>query len=636
MQDLDAPGELTGSLTGTTRRRFIRGVAAAGVSTVASYGLARAAGADLFEASAFATGSTPFSEFTAIAASAGDRLEAPEGFRADVVIAWGDAFADDRGNTFTYGFNNDFLAFFPLKGPNEGLLFVNHEYAGPFYQHGYKPTAEAVAAGKTAEQVEIERASVGNSIVHVKRDHEGVWKVVSPSRYNRRVYGGVVTNAPRAEGSLFAVTGPLAGHPRVGYEIAGSLGNCSGGTTPWGTVLSCEENFDGYGLPLEEGNDSASGWVEAGFPQYDPGTPYREDSANAYAWYGWVCEHDPYDPSSKPRKHTALGRFRHENTAFRHVPGKRFVLYMGDDKANEGVYKFVSDGEFKPGVRGGTNKDLLAAGTLYIARWEPGGRREFATAGDTTPISATSGTGTWVEVLGEELIDTATLLRERFGDEYDAHFATNRPEDVEVEEGTGHVYIAFTNNSSVKDVHGAIRRLVEDGNDPEAVSFAWEDFAEGGPSGRGEEGEQGFSCCDNLVFDAKGDLWVVTDISSSTLNDEGPLQYHANNAVFHIPTSGPNAGIAYRFANMPSEAEGTGPYFTPDGHTLFVNVQHPGEIANSDDSDSVFGQPETYTSYWPDGDRSESRNPSLPKPSTVAITRLPKAEPGLNVIPRPA
>ena len=624
----------SGTLTGTTRRRFIRGIAAAGASTAATYGLARGGG--IFEATALASGKTPFSEFTAIAASAGDRVEVPEGFRADVVIASGDRFSDTRGNTFTYGFNNDFLAFLPLKGANEGLLFVNHEYAAPFYQHGFKPTAEAVAAGKTAEQVEIERESVGNSIVHVKRDgRTGVWKVVSPSPYNRRIYGGVV-KAPRAEQSVFDVTGPLAGHPRVGWAIEGSLANCSGGTTPWGTVLSCEENFDGVGLPLEEGNDSAYGWVEAGFAQYDPGAPYREDSTGGFAKYGWVCEHDPYEPDSRPRKHTALGRFRHENTAFRHVPGKRFVLYMGDDKSNEGVYKFVSDGTFKPGVRGGANKDLLAAGTLYIARWEPEGRRVFAEAGDTTPTSATSGTGTWVEVADEELIDTATLLRERFGDdEYDAHFATNRPEDIEVEPDTGHVYIAFTNNSSVNDVHGAVRRLVEAGGDPEALAFTWEDFAEGGPTGSADPGEQGFSCCDNLVFDVKGDLWVVTDISSGTLNDEGPLQYHANNAVFHIPTSGPNAGIAYRFANMPIESEGTGPYFTPDGHTLFVNVQHPGETANADDSEAVYGQPETYPSWWPAGDRSEGRKPSLPKPATVAITRLVKPVDGLNVIPRP-
>ena len=90
-----------------------------------------------------------------------------------------------------------------------------------------------------------------------------------------------------------------------------------------------------------------------------------------------------------------------------------------------------------------------------------------------------------MEVRDNELIDTATLLRGRFGDEeYDAHFATNRPEDVEVEPGTGHLFIAFTNNASVNDVHGAVRRLVEDGADPEATSFRWDDFAEGGPTAR--------------------------------------------------------------------------------------------------------------------------------------------------------
>jgi uncharacterized protein len=251
-------------------------------------------------------------------------------------------------------------------------------------------------------------------------------------------------------------------------------------------------------------------------------------------------------------------------------------------------------------------------------------------------LTAESGTGEWVEVLESELVDTATKLRARFPD-FDARFATNRPEDVEVDPKTGDVYVALTNNSTVNDVHGSVRRLQEEGNDPEAMTFTWEDYANGGETGRRDEGERGFSCVDNLVFDRRNDLWIVTDISSGTLNRPGPLQYHANNAMFYVPTDeDPEDRLAFRFANMPIESEGTGPYFTPDEKTLFVNVQHPGEISNTN-ATSIFGKAETYNSFWPDGNKTENRNPATPKPATVVITRPSKRRyaDGMNLIPRP-
>ncbi|WP_320670384.1 PhoX family protein [Patulibacter defluvii] len=608
---------------GRTRRSFIRGVAAAGASTAAAVALDGAGITDLLGDSAVAAGPpTRFSEFTAIAASSADQVQVPEGFRADVLIKWGDEFANSDGTKLRYGFNNDFLAFLKLDGkPDEGLLFVNHEYPAPFFQHGNKDPKT-----KTEEQIALEKDAVGNSILHIRRV-DGLWQVVSPSPYNRRITGG----APACE-----ITGPLRGTTQVvgGANLtiettaAGSLANCSGGITPWGTTLSCEENYDGYW-----GDDSAFayGWKHgAGNDRYDEKT---------FAHYGWVVEHDPYDPSSTPRKHTALGRFRHENTAFRHVAGKKFVLYMGDDKAGEGVYKFVSDREFLPGRRS-HNLRILEQGTLYIAKWSPEGRRRFASqdagkAGGAL-VTPESGSGEWVKVEQNELVDTAALLRARIGSaQYDLHFATNRPEDVEVD-ADGTVYVSFTNNtgSNVWDYHGSIRKLVEAGNDPTALTFTWQDYADGGPTGRAGAGEQGFSSCDNLVFDSANNLWVVTDISSSSLNKPSAAhyQYHQNNAVFMIPRSGPNAGVAFRFANMPVEAEGTGPYFDADESTLFVNVQHPGEETPA--SGGVYGDPATYSSWWPAGNKTAGVNPSLPRPATVAITRVKKGDdPGDTTIP---
>jgi uncharacterized protein len=593
---------LRGRLT-STRRDFIRGIAAAGASTAGAVAMERSR-AYLFAEQALARGArNSFSDFRAIAASSEDALEVAPGFRAEVLISWGDIFRGADRRALRYGFNNDFLAYFPLRGSREGLLFVNHEYPDPFFLHGYK----AAGGPKNPAQVQEEQDSVGNSILHVRRRRNGLWRVVSPSPYNRRIYG----DRPDLE-----FTGPLVGATGIGTSAHGSLGNCSGGVTPWGTAVSCEENFDDYGLDVEADVPDQYGWVQFGGDpadvEYDP---------ERFKKYGWVCEHDPYDPDSVGRKHTALGRFRHENAAFRHEPGKRFVLYMGDDRNNEGVYKFVSDRRFRR-RRGSDNRRLLESGQLYIARWEPEGRRRFAAPGDLTPITATEGTGTWEPVPEEALDDTATKLRAALGDaEYDLHYATNRPEDLEVAED-GSVFIALTNNTSVNDSHGAVRRLRERRNDPEALEFRWRDYAAGGPTGAADPGTQGFSSPDNLVFDEARNLWVVTDISTSRLNRPNEYAFHKNNAMFMVPTSGPNRGVAFRFANGPVECELTGPYFTPDERTLFVNVQHPGELTgNSSSAPGIFGQEVTYTSWWPEGNRTAGENPSTPKPSTVAIMR---------------
>jgi secreted PhoX family phosphatase len=383
------------------------------------------------------------------------------------------------------------------------------------------------------------------------------------------------------------------------------------------------------------------GWADPttdgfpGYPEYHPDSPYR--SGSGFRKYGWVCEHDPYDPTFVPRKHTALGRFRHENTSYRHVPGKPFVIYMGDDGSNDCVYKFVSDREFQPGNRA-HNLQILEAGTLYVARWEPEGRRRFTTSGDTEPITAESGTGTWVEIPEEGLSDTRNYLepvsanRSSTSTDYGLHYATNRPEDLEVGPD-GEVYIALSNNSNVNDAHGSVRKLVEEENDPTALSFVWTDYAAGGPT---DQGGRGFSSPDNLHFDSEDNLWVVTDISTGSLNQPGPSEYHANNAAFMVPTKGPNAGVAFRFANMPVEAEGTGPFFSPDESALFINVQHPGEQSGEKGSPAVFGEPETYSSYWPRGNKTTEQNPSEPLPSTVVITRVQAGQPdGTPVIPPP-
>ena len=285
----DAAGRpMRGKLSSATRRDFIRGVAAAGASTVGAVAL-ESSGVDLFSEQAFARHrGNDFSDFRAIAPSSADTLEVANGFRADVLISWGDIFRGKDRRALRYGFNNDFLAYFPLRGSREGLLFVNHEYPDPFFLHGYKPNGSA----KNAAQVQEEQDSVGNSILHVKRRDNGRWKVVSPSKYNRRIYG---------DRPDLVFTGPLRGAPGIGNSAHGSLGNCSGGITPWGTALSCEENFDGYGTAPAPNVEFSYGW-----PQFGGQPEDAEYEFVTFKKYGWVCEHDPYDPElRRPQAHGA-------------------------------------------------------------------------------------------------------------------------------------------------------------------------------------------------------------------------------------------------------------------------------------------------------------------------------------------
>jgi uncharacterized protein len=317
----------------------------------------------------------------------------------------------------------------------------------------------------------------------------------------------------------------------------GSLANCAGGITPWGTALPAEENWSDYATEY--------GWG----PEF---------AAENNGGYGWVMEVDPFDPDWTPRKHTNLGRLRHENATVWAREGKRLVVYTGDDARNKLLYKYVSAGSYRS-VRSRRNSRLLEDGQLWVAEFAPASQDE----------TVLSGTGRWhrVEMSPAALVDPDTWVRAQpwFNP---ATFPLNRPEDAEIDPFDNSLYTALTNNTD--DPHGRIRRLAEEGRDPTADSFAWSDVAVGGPD---PDQVRGFSSPDNLVFDRFGNLWMVTDISSSALN-EGVYAYHRNNGIFMIRVDGPDAGLAFRFGSVPNEAESTGPIWTPDQTTMFLAIQH--------------------------------------------------------------
>ena len=527
--------------------------------------------------------------FKAIEPTDKDDLVLPEGFRYELIRSSGDPL----GGGLTYGDHNDFVAYFPidtLQGGNnseDGILWVNHEYINPMFWSDY--TDPEGATKKTKDQIAREKAGVGGSIFRVKKQGDS-WRFVENDEHNRRI------DATTPMG----VTGPAAGSPEMQMEgkseVIGTFANCSGGVTPWNTVLTCEENFqDYYGQRTDDQGEPGQGTDDA---------PEALEIAETYRWlddpesaqppehYGWIVEIDPFDPESKPRKHTWLGRIRHENAAINVSDSGKVVVYTGHDEEDRSIYKFISSGTYNPDDRE-ANFELLSDGMLYVADFANGWW--VALDYENNPLFKDNDYKSQAEVL-VRTIDAATLE----DPETEAPIGTplDRCEDIEVHPETGQVYAALTNNELHGNFYGQIIRLTEKDDNPEATEFTYEVFAAGGP-------QTGFASPDNLTFDANNNLWVITDMSSDKLN-AGIYTTFKNNGAFVMPAGidgGVSGGDVFQFASAPVQSELTGPAFTPDGKTLFLAIQHPGEESES---------PDNPTSTWPGGDE--------PKSSLVAIT----------------
>ncbi len=551
------------------------------------------------------------------------------GYNADVLASWGDPVVPgapafdpkaQRGadQARQFGFNNDFTMYFPLTqgdGASEhGLLCVNHEYVLPHLMHPGL-TATNARLGSTAEQLRIEQEAVGVSVMEVKRFASG-WDVVK-GRYGRRI----TATTP------IQISGPAAGHARMrtkadpsGRKVLGTFANCAGGITPWGTYLTCEENMDGFFTKPKSGHPEMRNYsrMTIGDPQYT--SWHRLDSRfdtnkepNEANRFGWVVEIDPYAPESAPVKRTALGRFKHESASCYANPDGRVIVYSGCDSKFEYVYRYVSNERMSADRE--QNKRLLDDGTLYAALFKPDGRLQWLPLiFGIGPLNPKNGFHSQADV----------LIEARRAADLVGATPMDRPEDVEVNPKTGKLYIVMTKNSSrderqadpanprARNIHGHIIEVSAeiDGHINHATpEHRWDMFMMAGnpyePTDfalyQGQPSPHGWlSCPDNMAFDAQGRMWLTTDGQ--------PKSVGFADGVFACDTEGEGRGVTRHFLRGPKGCELTGPSFTPNGKTMFVAVQHPGDTSGSN-----FDNPSTR---WPQFD------PAMPpRPSVLAVTK---------------
>ncbi len=556
------------------------------------------------------------------------------GYKANVLIRWGDKVAKDapafdiakqsaEAQEKQFGYNNDFIGYMPLpagsKNSEHGLLVVNHEYTNPELMFSGL-TAEDAMDKVTKEQVEVELAAHGLSVIEVKKV-KGAWQVVENSPYARRI---------SMRSTAMDITGPAAGHDRLktkadptGRKVIGTLNNCAGGKTPWGTVLSAEENFHQYfaGEPAGPEADSHKRVGIKNKPEYAWGKYVERmdvtKEPNEPNRFGWLVEVDPYDPTSTPKKRTALGRFKHEAASVAINPGGRVTVYTGDDERFEYLYRFVSMGTYDPKNRK-ANMDLLDDGVLYVAKFHDDGRLEWLPLIQGNGVlNAANGFKTQADV----------LIEARRAADLMGATPMDRPEDVEVNPVTGRVYMACTNNTSRKaeqvnkanpraeNAFGHIIEIVPPGKDGArdhaAMEYSWNIFLLAGNPEKPEHGAKYHAAVtsngwlaapDNVAFDKKGRLWISTDQGSAQAKNMIP------DGMYATDTDGPGRALTKFFYACPRDAEMCGPEFTPDGKTLFVAVQHPGEGKKS-----TFKDPST---------RFPDFKPGMPpRPSVVVITK---------------
>ncbi|WGY45584.1 PhoX family phosphatase [Vibrio sp. ABG19] len=574
-----------------SRRRFLTGTAAAGAGAFLSLNPVAKAMAAQPQSSLL--------NFEPVPASTSDTLVVPKGYKATPLMSWGDPiFAnapefdpsgkqDSRAQAQQFGDNTDGMSLFPISD-DRAVLAINNEYTN--YEYLFAHQGKAMSA----DDVRKAQAAVGITIVEIVRSN-GQWSIDRSGKRNRRI----TANTP------MQLTGPAAGHDMLktqadpkGVLALGTFNNCSNGQTPWGTYLTCEENFDDFFGASQEAS------VTADQKRYG-----IEAKPNDYQWYvhderfditknpneanrfGWIVEIDPHNPDSTPMKRTALGRFKHENAAFTLNSDGHAVVYLGDDERGEHLYRFVSKNRYQEG-NDAANRALLEEGTLYVAKFEMDDKE-------------LKGQGHWIELTFGKNGLTAengfnnqaeVLIFARRAATLVGATTMDRPEWVAIHPDNKHVFCTLTNNKNrgVKDGqpvggpnpraenhYGQILRWMPVNGDHRADMFAWDLYLiAGNPTVHHSDlyagsanisAENMFNSPDGIGFDQSGRLWIQTD---GNYSNKGDFAGQGNNQML---CGDPITGEVQRFLTGPIACEITGLTFSPDYKTMFIGVQHPGE-----------------------------------------------------------
>lgn len=624
-----------------SRRALLKGTAATAVAMYASR--VRAAVAQEGAADSGLS-------FTPLEPTAADMVSTAPGYTAQVLISWGDPLFEDapefdfdiqspEAQARQFGYNNDYIAYLPLgidrRGRQHALLVVNHEFTnGELMFRGYNPTGTTET---DLQHIRIEMTAVGLSVFEIRQvTGTTSYKVLRRSTYNRRITAF----------TPMRLSGPAAGHEWLktsadptGVSVVGTANNCAGGVTPWGTVLSGEENIDSLFVNSAGVTDAAK---KAAYDRYG----FSPDVSRGRRWhrlesrfdlsvepnegfrFGYIVEIDPMTPTSVPRKRTHLGRFKHENAETTLDPRGRPVVYMGDDERYEYVYKFVSSKKMRKGSSADVrrhNMSLLDEGTLYVARFAGDSpSAEIIGSGEMPSDGAFDGSGTWIPLASGDQSHVAGMsaaevfMNTRAAADAVGATKMDRPEDLTWNSINRKVYVTLTANPSrgapdglpvdeanprPNNRHGHIIEIEETNGDASATSFVWRIFMLCGEPADPSTYFAGFdktqvspiSSPDNLTFDRGGNLWIGTDGIRTKLG--------FNDGIFGCPTEGPERGHLKLFLTVPVGAEATGPCLSPDQKTFFCSVQHPGEVMGA-----TIDSP---ASRWPDGYQ--------PRPSVVNV-----------------
>ena len=591
--------------------------------------------------------------FEPVAANVADAVTVPGGYRSQVIAAWGEsisgsgpglsASSSGADQDKQLGMHHDGMHFFPIDGSStDGLLVVNHEYVEPRFLHSsyagrpIKTDDVIVENGaRDPDHVLKEINAHGVSVIRVTRGADGRWAIREDARARR------ITGRTPME-----IAGPVRGAEFVktryspdGTRVRGTLNNCANGVTPWNTYMAAEENWASYfrngaqvdGKPAMAREHARYGvrpgrsryaWELAAsrddeyirFDATPTGADAMQDYRNEPNGFGWMVEIDPFNPAAAPVKRTALGRFAHEGVVFAPaVEGRPLVCYSGDDAQFEYIYKFVSARPYQAATANGS---LLDEGVLYVARFNDDGSGEWLPlVHGQEPLTRQNGFVSQADV----------LVNTRLAADGMGATKMDRPEWGAVDPRTGEVYFTLTNNArrTEKDrdaanpraanAFGHIIRWSEQGGDHAATAFNWNLFLLAGGEGDSRDAAgkplnaaATHACPDGLWFDASGRLWIQTDMGESAMY-RGKLQPFGSNQML---AADPVTGEVRRFLVGPVGQEITGIAVTPDGRTMFINVQHPGATTSAEDFASG-----KFTSNWPDG------SGRIPRSATVVITR---------------